>query len=81
MSLTKGAPHPNAGKLLFEFILSPEGQGLVSKAGELPVSPDVAPVDPSLRPSPNTFSADYLTPEQVDAALPQWKAAYDQYFR
>jgi iron(III) transport system substrate-binding protein len=81
MSLTRGAPHPNAGKLLFEFILSPEGQKIVRDAGELPVSPDVDPIDPTLRPGANTFSANYLTPEQVDAALPHWRDVYDQYFR
>jgi ABC-type Fe3+ transport system substrate-binding protein len=81
MSLTKDAPHPNAGKLLFEFIVSPDGQKIVRDAGELPVSPALEPLEPSLRPGPKTFRAHYLTPEQLAEATPHWTDVYNEYFR
>ena len=80
-SLTRGAPHPNAGKLLFDFLQSTEGQTIIRDAGELPVAPDLPPLDPSLRPGPNTFRAIYLTPEQLDAGLPGWTKVYNEYFQ
>ena len=81
MSMTKGAPHPNAAKLLFEFIVSREGQIIMRDSGELPVDPDLPPLDPALRPGPNTFRARYLTPEQLDAGLPGWTKVYNEYFQ
>ena len=81
MSLTKDAPHPNAGKLLFEFIVSPEGQKINRDAGQLPVSPDLEPIDPSLRPGPDTFRAHYFTPEKLEASIPEWTRVYNEYFR
>ncbi len=81
MSLPRGAPHPNAGKLLFDFIVSPEGQKIMRDSGELPVDPDQPPLDPGLRPGPTTFRALYLTPEQLDAGLPGWTKVYNEYFQ
>lgn len=44
--LIKGAPHPNAGKLFLEFVLSKEGQEMIAKDGPyMPVRPDVQPAD------------------------------------
>jgi iron(III) transport system substrate-binding protein len=81
MSLTKGAPHPNAGKLFFEFIVSDEGQQLMAQAGELPVAPDVKPKIPDLRPDVGKFRAIYLTPEDLQNRIPGWTKIYDEYFR
>jgi iron(III) transport system substrate-binding protein len=81
MSVTKGSPHPNAGKLLFDFILSDEGQRIVAKAGELPVLPSVPPLVPDLRPGPGNFRAIYLPPDKLQAAIPGWTKVYDEYFR
>jgi iron(III) transport system substrate-binding protein len=81
MSVTKGSPHPNAGKLLFDFILSDEGQRIVAKAGELPVLPSVPPLVPDLRPGPGNFRAIYLPPDKLQASIPGWTKVYDEYFR
>ena len=40
-SLLEKAPHPNAGKLLIDFLVSREGQELYAAADYLPVDPDV----------------------------------------
>jgi iron(III) transport system substrate-binding protein len=47
--LTKGAPHPNAGKLLISFILSVEGQRMLRDQGRIPGHPEVEPQVFSLR--------------------------------
>src|SRR5215217_3343234 len=41
LGLPKNAPHPNAGLLYIEFMLSPEGQQILQKANYLPARPDV----------------------------------------
>jgi iron(III) transport system substrate-binding protein len=81
MSLTKGAPHPNAGKLFFEFIVSDEGQHIMAEAGELPVAPDVKPKIPDLRPEVGNFRAIYLQPADLQHRIAGWTKVYDEYFR
>ena len=81
MSVLKNAPHPNAGKLLFDFILSEEGQKLMAESGELPVLPSVPPKVAALRPGPDTFRAIYLPPEKLAASIPPWTKIFDEYFR
>ena len=49
MVLAKGAPHPNAGKLLIGFILSVEGQRMLRDQGRIPAHRDVDPQVFSLR--------------------------------
>ena len=44
------AHNPNSAKLLMDFILSREGQMLLSKTARLPARPDVEPPFPSLDP-------------------------------
>jgi iron(III) transport system substrate-binding protein len=41
MSASAQAPHPNAARLGANFILSPEGQGLLARRGRIPSRPDV----------------------------------------
>jgi len=81
MSLTKGGPHPNAARLFFEFVISDEGQQIMAQAGEIPVSSNVPPGDPGLRPGPGTFRSIYFTPEQLAASTPVWSRIFDEYFR
>jgi ABC-type Fe3+ transport system substrate-binding protein len=81
MSVPKGAPSPNAGKLLIDYIVSTEGQQIIADAGELPVRPDVKPRDPSLIPDGVTFKGSFLTPEELDVDLVRWTKIFDEYFR
>ena len=81
MSLTKGAPHPNAGKLLFEFILSEEGQKLMADAGEMPVLQSIAPKEADLRPGPGNYRAIYMAPDRLVSDVAAWTKVYDEYFR
>jgi ABC-type Fe3+ transport system substrate-binding protein len=81
VSITKPAPHENAAKLLVDFLTSPEGQTMFRDADYMPVDPEVAPRDPSIRPDGAIFKAIYLTPEQIDAQLPKWAKVFEELFR
>lgn len=81
LSLTAGAPKPNAGKLFIDFLMSEEGQKLYRDADYLPVDPKVPPKDPSLRPGDDTFKAVFMTPEEIFDNLPRWGAIYKDVFR
>ena len=80
-SLSKGAPRPAAGKLLLDFLVSPEGQTLFQRGEYIPVDPGIAPTEPRLRPDGVKFRAIFMTPEQVDAGMPKWAATFREIFR
>ena len=68
ITLMKGAPHPNAGKLLMSFILSVEGQRMLRDQGRIPSHPDI---DPQVFPLRNVklFASDpKLAKEHAPAA-------------
>jgi ABC-type Fe3+ transport system substrate-binding protein len=79
--VTAGAPHPNAGKLLVDFILSDAGQRILRDGDYLPVANDVAPKNPALKPDGTKFRAIYLTQDQLDAAMPKWVKVFGDLFR
>ena len=81
ISVTSRAQHPNAGRLLAEFVVSAEGQKIAADRDYIPVHPDVAPRDPTLRPDGVKFRAINFSPEEVDASMPKWKKVYDELFR
>lgn len=81
LSLTAGAPNPNAGKLFIDFLVSEEGQKLYKQANYLPVDPKVPPNDPSLRPGDSTFDAVFKTPEEIFELLPKWGEVAKDIFR
>ncbi len=81
ISVHKQAPHPNAGKLLVDFLTSPEGQEVFRAAEYLPADPHIAPLDPSLRPQDGKFRAVYFSPEQAAEGVPRWKKIFDELFR
>ena len=81
VGIHKSAPHPNAGKLLVDFLTSPEGQNVFRAAEYLPADPQVAPLDPALRPQDGHFRAMYFTPEEAAEGVPRWKKIFDELFR
>ncbi len=81
VSLTKDAQHPNAGKLLIDYMVSEEGQKLFEAADYLPVHPKVKPREPELTPEGGHFKANVITPEMLGDKLPEWKKISDQLFR
>ena len=75
LGVLKG-PHPNAGKLLVDFLMSDEGQALFRDADYIPVSPTIPPKDPGLRPDGTSFRALYYTPEKIDENMKRWMGIY-----
>ncbi|MBJ3777082.1 ABC transporter substrate-binding protein [Acuticoccus mangrovi] len=72
--LMKGAPHPNAGKLFIDFIVSDAGQKVLADAGYIPANPKFRNPERS----PEAFA---LTPSLVAAHLNDWVAIYDELFK
>lgn len=81
MSLTAHAPHPNAGKLLFDYLESEVGQKLFRAADYLPADPAVPPRDASLTPESGHFRARAFSPEALDADMPHWSEVYHRRFQ
>jgi iron(III) transport system substrate-binding protein len=46
IGVSSNAPHPNAARLAANFLLSKEGQTQITRAGRIPVRPDVPPNPP-----------------------------------
>ena len=81
MSIPKGAPQPNAGKLLIDYMVSEEGQKIFAEAGELPVHPKVTLRDTTMIPDGVNFKGTFLTPEKLNAELVGWTKIFDEYFK
>jgi iron(III) transport system substrate-binding protein len=81
ISVTKDAPHPNAGRLFLEFLMSEDGQKIYRDAEYLPVDPNVPPNDLALRPDGVKFRAIYKTPEDIDREMPRWTDVFKSIFR
>lgn len=78
--LLKG-PHPNAGKLFIDFILSKPGQEVFSTGGYIPVNPEVDPANPSVVPQAKSARAIVFGPEEVNASIGGWIETYKRIFR
>ena len=80
-SVAKGAQHPNAAKLLLDYLVSDEGQAFFRDADYLPASPTVAAPDPTLKPEGGHFKATVFSPDDVEDNMPKWKQVFDKLFR
>lgn len=72
VGLVKDSKSPNAGKLLVDFILSDEGQAVLSKANYIPASVNVEALTPELKPEVGQFEARVMTPDIAREQLPRW---------
>ena len=77
LGLFKG-PHPNAGKLLIDFLMSDEGQTLFREADYIPVAPNVQARQARLKPDGVNFRARIFTPEEIDAGQPGWMKIFQE---
>ncbi len=75
------APHPNAAKLLADFIVSREGQEIFRQADYLPADPGVPALEPTLKPEQGHFRVRFFSPEQTEEQMPRWKKIFDDLFR
>jgi ABC-type Fe3+ transport system substrate-binding protein len=81
IGILKDAPHPNAAKLLVDFIISKEGQQVYRDADYLTADPAVPARDPSLKPEDGHFRVHFFPPEAIEDNLPKWKRIFDDLFR
>jgi len=81
VSIPKAAPHPNAGKLFVDFLVSKEGQKLYQAAEYLPADPAMPAADPTLKPEGGKFRSRFFSPEETAEKMPRWKKVYDEIFR
>jgi iron(III) transport system substrate-binding protein len=78
VSIAKGAPHPNAAKLLVDYLVSLEGQAIYRDADYVPAHPGVAVRDPKMIPKDENYRSVFFSPEEIDANLQEWNAAYKE---
>lgn len=81
VGLLKDAPHPNAARLLLEFLLSPDGQKVFQQNEYLPALPSVPAMVAGLKPNDGGFKANFLRPEQIHRELPKWQKVTEDLFR
>jgi ABC-type Fe3+ transport system substrate-binding protein len=81
ISLAKYAPHPGAAMLFLDFIFSEEGQQIIRAGGGIPARPDVDAALPSLKPGPQTFSANYVNPDVAFKESTRWNDTYKSLFQ
>ena len=81
ISVHKNAPHPNAAKLLVDFIISREGQEVFRQSDYITAHPDVPALVPTLKPEEGKFRVHFFTPEETEEQMPKWKKVSDEFFR
>jgi iron(III) transport system substrate-binding protein len=81
VGLVKDAPHPNAARLLLDFLLSEDGQKVFQQNDYLPALPKVPAMVAGLRPNDGGFQADFLRPEEIHRQLPHWQKVTQELFR
>jgi ABC-type Fe3+ transport system substrate-binding protein len=72
IGLVKNAPHPNAAKLLIDFLLSEEGQRTFADVDYLPAMPSVPAKTPEVKPEAGGFKANYISPATMTDNLDRW---------
>jgi iron(III) transport system substrate-binding protein len=76
--LNAKAPHPNAGKLLLDFLLSAEAQTMRTKWGRIPTRPDVATNPPGLM---DRFKDKHIVRASLTAEQDQrWQKTFNAWF-
>ena len=81
VGMVKNGPHPNATKLLIEFMLSEEGQKIYADAGYIPAHPNVPAKSPALKPDAGKYDYQLVSPETYDANAAEWTSIYKKLFQ
>jgi ABC-type Fe3+ transport system substrate-binding protein len=81
VSITGNPPHPNAARLMVEFMLSEEGQKILADNDYIPAHPHVPARIAELKPDAGGFQVNLVTPEMVRDQAPEWTATYKELFR
>jgi ABC-type Fe3+ transport system substrate-binding protein len=81
VSITGNGPHPNAARLMVEFMLSEEGQKIFADNDYIPAHPGVPAGIAELKPDAGGFKVNLVTPDMVRDDAPGWTAIYKDLFR
>ncbi len=81
VGILKDAPHPNAARLLVDFLTSEDGQRVLQKANYLPAMPRVPAMKAGLRPEDGGFKATFLKPDEIHDRIPGWIKIVGELFR
>jgi len=79
--ILKDAPHPNAARLLIEFLTSEDGQRVFQQADYLPAMASVPAMKPGLRPEDGGFKATFFRPDETYDRIPQWIKVVNDLFK
>jgi iron(III) transport system substrate-binding protein len=80
-SVLKGAPHPNAARLLLDFLTSEEGQRVMAASDYLPAMPSVEAKTPTLKPEAGGFKPLYFPPDAFARDAEGWQKTWNELFR
>ncbi len=78
--LLKNSPHPQAGKLLIEFLVSEAGQRVFRDAGYLPANPAVPPRSPELVPGRDGPRTTVISPATYAEHEAEWLSIENRLF-
>jgi ABC-type Fe3+ transport system substrate-binding protein len=81
IGILKDAPHPNAARVLEEFILSTDGQKVMADNDYLPADPLVPARIAELKPDAGHFKVNLMPPQMVHDDVTKWRAIFHEVFR
>src|SRR5215471_14843305 len=81
VGILKDAPHPNAARLLVDFLTSEDGQRVLQKVDYLPSMPSVPAMKAGLRPEDGGFKATFLRPDEIYDRMPGWTKIVGELFK
>ncbi len=80
-AVVKDAPHPDAGKLFLDYMMSDEGQAIFRDNDYLPTNPAVKARVPELVPDGKAFRGLVFTGDEIDASMAGWAKMFGEIFR
>jgi iron(III) transport system substrate-binding protein len=81
VGILKDAPHPNAARLLVDFLSSEDGQKVLQQADYLPAMPKMPAMKPGLRPEDGGFKATFFRPDDIYDRIPGWIKVVGELFK
>jgi ABC-type Fe3+ transport system substrate-binding protein len=79
--VSKDAPHPNAAKLLVDFLRLGRGTAALPRRRLHPGRPRCSAARTGVAAGRQELSRHLFSPEQIDAAMPHWMDVYNEIFR
>jgi ABC-type Fe3+ transport system substrate-binding protein len=81
INLVSNAPHPNAGRLLIDFMLSEDGQAVLRDSGYIPTHPKVGPKIADLNPETAGFKVEWIPTKSVVESMSDYNRIFNELFK